>query len=230
MRKYILVILGAIVITGCGKRSDPLPSSRLPDKAVLSLPAQNAACTTGTVISATQSSITFTWGTAANTDSYLIGIKNLLTQAIHYKKATTTQLTDTLLRNTPYSWFVVSKSTTVADTSKSEVWKFYNAGPGTVAYAPFPAEITSPTLNQNVTATGSTINLVWKGSSIDNDIVGYDVYFGTGATPVLYKSNVTDMFLNSVPVTSGTIYYWKVVTKDLIGNTSDSGVSSFKVN
>src|SRR5438067_756947 len=129
MKKYIYIsgMAAMFVWIGCGKSSNnPLPSIPSPDKATLSLPAQNAACTTGTVISGTQSAITFTWSTAANTDSYLIGIKNLLTQAIHYKKATATQLTDTLLRNTPYSWFVVSKSKAVADTTKSDVWKFYN--------------------------------------------------------------------------------------------------------
>ena len=218
-----------LLMAACGKKSDPLPSiAPSPGKAALAFPAQDAACTTGTVLSATQSAITFNWVAATNTDSYLIGIKNLLNQTIHYKIATVTQLTDTLLRNTPYSWFVVSRSKTVADTAKSDMRKFYNAGPGTVAYAPFPADITSPTLNQNI--TGTTVNLVWRGSSIDNDITGYDVYLGTGTAPALYKSNVIDMFLNAVPVSSGNTYYWKIVTKDLIGNTSDSGVFSFKVN
>lgn len=231
MRKYtyLLALTGIVLLNACNKK-DPLPPIPAPDKAILALPAQNAACTSGTVISSTQSAITFTWGSTANTDSYLLGIKNLLTQTIHYKKATATQLTDTLLRNTPYSWFVVSKSKASTDTTKSDVWKFYNAGPGTLSYAPFPADVTSPAIGQRVTATAGAINLVWKGSSIDNDIVGYDVYFGTTATPPLLKSNVTDMFLNNVAVTSGTTYYWKIVTKDVIGNTSDSGVFSFSVN
>ena len=103
MRKYILIILGVMLMAACNKKSAPLPATPTPDKAILTLPAQNATCTTGTIISATQSAITFSWGTAANTDNYLIGVKNLLTQAIHYKKTTATQLTDTLLRNTPYS-------------------------------------------------------------------------------------------------------------------------------
>ncbi len=235
MRKYLYILtIGAIVlVNACGKKNvnDPLPAALpSPDKALLSFPAQNAACTTGTIISGTQSAITFTWGSAANTDNYLIGIKNLLTQVVHYKKTTSAQLTDTLLRNTPYSWFVVSKSKLVTDTAKSDVWKFYNAGPGTVAYAPFPADVVSPTLNQTVTATGGTVNLTWKGSSIDNDITGYDVYFGTATSPPLLRSNVTDMFLNNVAVTSGATYYWKIVTKDIPGNTSDSGVFTFKVN
>ncbi len=231
MKRYILIIAGVVLLAACGKKPIPVPAGiPAPDKVVLTFPAQNAACTTGNIISASQSSITFTWNASANTDSYVVWVKNLLNQTVSNQNTTTPSLTITLQRNTPYSWFVVSKSTATPDTTKSDVWKFYNAGPGTLTYAPFPADITSPTLNQTVTATAGTINLVWKGSSIDNDITGYDVYFGTAATPPLFKSNVTDMFLNNVAVTSGTTYYWKIVTKDLIGNTSDSGVFQFKVN
>jgi hypothetical protein len=227
MRKYLIIVLGAILLAGCKKHNDAKPA---PDKVKLVLPAQSSACTTGTVISVTQSAITFSWNTSANTDTYEIGVKNLLTQIIAYQSTSSTQLSWTLLRNTPYSWFVVSKSKTSTDTAKSDIWKFYNAGSGTIAYAPFPAELTSPTLNQNITATAGGINLTWNGSSIDNDIVGYDVYFGIIPTPPLFKANVTNMFLNTVSVTSGTTYYWKVVTKDLPGNTSDSGTFVFKVN
>ena len=46
----------------------------------------------------------------------------------------------------------------------------------------------------------------------------------------LLKSNVVDMFTNNVVVTAGTTYYWKVVTKDAQGNTSESNMFQFKVN
>jgi hypothetical protein len=227
MRNYIIIAIGLVLITGCSKQSTP---ALAPGRATLLLPAENSACTTGNIISTTKSAVLFTWVPTANTDTYVVGIKNLLTQAIEYKQVATAQVTDTLLRNTPYSWFVVSASKTSSDTAKSPVWKFYNAGPGAIAHAPYAANAVAPTLNQNVTAAGGLLNLVWNGSSIDNDITGYDVYFGTSSTPPLLKANVTDMFLNSVSVTSGTTYYWKIVTKDLPGNTSDSGPFSFKVN
>ena len=35
------------------------------------------------------------------------------------------------------------------------------------------------------------------------------------------KSELVIFFLNSIPVLPNTTYYWKVVTKDIIGNTSD---------
>jgi hypothetical protein len=222
--KKLLFLLVITCIFACHK-DDP----KSPEKAVLTFPAQNALCTSGSVLSATQSSIVFTWNAAANTDSYELDIKNLLTNTTTTQNVTTNQATVTLLRNTPYSWFVISKSNSVAVTVQSDSWKFYNSGLGIVSYSPFPATITSPTFGQSVTATAGTVNLTWTGSDVDNDIATYDVYFGTTTTPA-FKSNVTTAFLNSVSVTSGTTYYWKVITKDTQGNTSDSGIYQFTVN
>ena len=226
--KKIFLLFMIIFLASCSKDSAPTVVS--PDKATLTFPAQNQLCTNGSVISTTQSSIIFTWNASANTDSYELDIKNLLTNTTATQTVTTNQATVTLLRNTPYSWFVVSKSVSTTATSQSDTWKFYNAGLGTISYAPFPAAIISPTYAQNVTASGGKLNLTWTGSDVDNDIVGYDVYLGTSATPALLQSNIANMFLNNVSVTSGTTYYWQVVTKDSQGNTSASDVYLFKVN
>jgi len=230
VRNYLYILSASfllLIIASCTKNNTAPPD---PVAVILTFPAQSSACTTGTVISATQSTIGFTWNSAANADSYEIDIKNLLTGTVTTQTVTTNQYQATLLRDTPYSWYIVSKSNAVTTTAKSEVWKFYNAGLGTVSHLPFPADVMTPAYGQNVTATGGTINLSWTGSDPDNDIAGYDVYFGTNTTPVLSKSNVTSMFVNSVAVTSGTTYYWKVITKDNQGNTSDSGIFQFKVN
>jgi hypothetical protein len=227
MKNNILIIFGLILFSGCVKN---LPKVDAPSKAVLSFPAQNAACTTGTVISATQSTITFTWNSSANANSYELNIKNLLTGAVTSQTATTNQLAVDLLRDTPYSWYVTSKSSQTTSTTNSDTWKFYNAGLGTLSHPPFPADGLKPTFAQNVTATGGTINLSWTGSDPDNDIAGYDVYFGTSANPAILKSSITDMFLNGVAVSSGVTYYWKIVTKDIQGNISDSGIFQFKTN
>lgn len=220
------VLLIILLIASCSKHKTPKPA---PEKATLTFPAQNALCTSGTVISTTEASIVFTWSAAAHADSYEIDIKNLITSTVAVQTAGTNQVTVTLLRNTPYSWFVVSKSNSVSTVVQSDTWKFYVAGVGTTSYSPFPAALVTPAFGANVTATANALNLVWTGSDVDNDITGYDVYFGSAATPPLLKADVTDMFLNGVAVTSGSTYYWKVVTKDALGNTSDSDVYQFKV-
>jgi hypothetical protein len=230
MRKAALYIVVICLLMGCGgKKNNPTPPLS-PAKAILTAPTENAVCTTGTVISGTQSTITFTWNASSNTDSYDLVLKNLLTSATTTQSSSQTQLAVTLLRNTPYSWYIVSKSTKTATTAQSDTWKFYNSGPGVVTYAPYPADITSPTFGQSVAATSGTVNLTWTGSAVDNStIINYDVYFGTSSTPALFKSAVTDSFVDGVSVTSGTTYYWKVITQDVNGNTSDSGVFQFSV-
>lgn len=101
---------------------------------------------------------------------------------------------------------------------------------GVMSYTPFPATITAPLFGAKVTASAGSVSLTWSGSDVDNDIVGYDVYLGTAAIPPLYKTNITDSFLNNVSASSNTTYYWKVITKDSQGNTSDSGIFQFSVN
>jgi len=234
MKNSILWLCTLILIAGCGKSGsnpEPAPPVPVPDpvKSVLTAPAQNSLCISGNVISATQASITLSWAAAANADSYEVGIKNLLTGVVTTQVASANQLTITLQRTTPYSWYVVSKSNSTTHTAVSDTWKFYVAGTGSITYSPFPAGITAPTFGQAFAAGVTTVNLTWTGSDVDNDIVGYDVYFGTAATPPLFKSNVTDLFLNGVTIASGNTYYWKIITKDSAGNTSDSGVFQFVV-
>lgn len=235
MKLKHLLILAVLALTGCGKSStnpdpEPVVTVNGPAKATLTFPAQNSVCNSGTVISTTQASVVLSWAGGANTDSYEVDVKNLLTGAVTVQTATTNQLTVTLLRGTPYSWYVVSKSGSVTATATSDTWKFYMAGLGVTSYAPFPASVTAPTFGQVFAAATATVNLSWAGSDTDNDISGYDVYFGTTASPTVYKSNVSDMFVNNVPVTSGNTYYWRVVTKDSQGNTSNSELFQFKVN
>jgi len=242
MKQLLIILSLALIISGCGKSGSdnptptpaptptPTPTVPAPGVATLSLPAQNAACTTGTVTSSTQSTISFTWTASVNTDSYELDLKNLLDNSITTQSTVQTSLTLALSRNTPYSWYIVSKSSKTTVSTQSDTWKFYNAGPGVVSYAPFPADITSPTFGQQVTASSGTINLTWTGSSVDNNIAGYTVYFGTSSTPPLLQNGVTSMFLNGVSVKSGTTYYWKIITNDSNGNTSDSGTYQFSVN
>jgi hypothetical protein len=229
MKNYILTVFILLMLASCSKTPAPVavPS---PVATTLVSPAQTSVCTTGIVISATQSAVQFNWNASANTDTYNLVIKNLLTSTYTVQNTASTQYTAILSRNTPYSWFVSSKSSKTTDTAKSDVWKFYNSGPAVISYAPFPADLKTPTFGQVVSTTTGTVNLTWVGSSVSaGTIVNYDVYFGTTLTPALYKATVTDQFLNSVPVASGSTYYWKVITRDNAGNTSDSGVFLFSV-
>ena len=64
---------------------------------------------------------------------------------------------------------------------------------------------------------------------MDNDIIEYEVFFGTTPTPTTSIGTVADDSLSDVAVASGNTYYWKVITEDSIGNTSESEVFQFRV-
>ena len=231
--KYLIYISGLFlwVLTSCGGKSNPNPEAKSPAAADLVFPDQNAVCISGSVISKTQSAVAFKWNTAANTDAYDITIKNLLTGETVTQSSGTAQIVLTLARNTPFSWYVTSKSNKVITTAKSNTWKFYNSGDGITSYAPFPADSMSPAMSEYVIVpTTGVIKLSWQGKDVDNDIMNYDVYFGTSATPPLIKQAYTSTSLDNITVTSKATYYWKIVTRDTNNNTSTSDVVQFNTN
>ncbi|GAA3561852.1 hypothetical protein [Snuella lapsa] len=208
---------------------DPEPQPQKPTAASLVFPEQNSECTEGTNLTATSSTITFQWNAGANTDTYELSLKNLITSEVTKHSSTTNQLSIELLRGTPYSWSVTSKSKAVNDTATSATWKFYNAGEGVVNYAPFPAAVVAPVHESNIAST-TLVTLEWAGSDVDNDIASYDVYFGTTESPALLNSEITTSSLSNVAVISGTTYFWYVITKDQQGNSATSELFSFSVN
>ncbi len=227
MKKLLLVFFLSISLIAC-KKSDP--PAEPPTKASLSLPANNEVCANGTIISPTVMGITFRWAAAQNADSYELTITNLESKAIQTHNTNGLEATINLQRNAPYSWTVTAKSTKTSVTSVSDVWKFYNPGEATSSYAPFPAEILSPKMGAKVSPTNGRITLDWNGDDVDKDILNYDIYLSTTNNPALLKGAHTESILNDVAVNSNSTYYWKVITRDSKGNTSDSGIYSFITN
>ncbi|AYL95748.1 hypothetical protein HYN43_010800 [Mucilaginibacter celer] len=231
MKKSCSILL-AVFLFACGKGGDKLKpvSPPEPSKANLIFPSENALCTSGTVVSDKETTINFSWSAAANADSYEVLLKNLLTGVTAKQTAQSNQLALTVLRNTPYSWSVISKSQKSTATAETLSWKFYVAGVGIINYSPFPAALVAPIFGKHLGSTTSFVDLQWIGNDVDNDIDGYDVYFGITSKPALLKSNNLAMNLSSVPVSKGTTYYWKVITKDKTGNASESGLFQFTVD
>ncbi len=226
MRNRIYSLLIVLTVIGCGKKTPPPDVT--PVATNLVSPLKDQPCTTGTIISADKSTVAFTWEAADKAEGYTLAIKNLLTKVETKQTVTSTQATADLLRNTPYSWYVISTSTKTKATAQSATWKFYNAGAGTVSYPPYPAEITAPLFGDNVTASAGNVTLKWTGSTLGAAIKGYDIYFGDNNSPALIKSNISDTQYQ-VAVKTSTTYYWRIVTIDIAGNYTDSGIYQFSV-
>ncbi|WP_373518067.1 hypothetical protein [Pricia sp.] len=225
MRLFAFIFLGMMLLSGC-KKDPPNP----PGRAVLTEPAKNSECTPVQSSSGNNSLVRFRWRPGDYSESYEIVVKNLSKGDVIDRVPEGTMITIPLEKGTPYSWYVISKNTQTNESAISETWLFYNPGSQT-DHVPFPAEIIAPVPGATVFKDmNNEIILQWTATDIDNDIESYTIYLSTENPPnVLIGSPSFNETSQKVGVISDRVYYWRVVTTDALGNTSDTGVLDFKV-
>jgi len=237
MRKYIWIWTLSVLV-GCSNGGDgngngnPNPDPdpvAAPSAATLVFPDDDEECTEGEILSEATSRVDFMWNASQNTDSYVVHLTDLNTGTTSTFTASTNNKLINLLRGNPYEWFVESKRNGTNATANSATWRFYNAGLGVENYAPFPAEAINPARGINLAASTSTVTLEWIATDLDDDIVSYEVFFGTETTPTTSLVATNDNFINDVAVSSGNTYYWRVITIDELGNNSISSIFDFKI-
>jgi len=223
MRIFLLFLL--ILCIGCRKDSEPLPG-----KAVLIFPKNNEICADGVIVSASRTKILFKWEASNNANAYILSIKNLESGQISTHSTDKTQLEIELDRNLAYSWFILSKNTSINKELSSDIWKFYNPAPAQTSFSPFPAELTAPRYGEVIPLSTATVTLRWSAKDPDGDIDSYDVYLGNTNVPVLYRSALKEAFLADLQLDRNKTYYWKIITRDSKGNRSNSDVYQFKLD
>ncbi|WP_350287905.1 hypothetical protein [uncultured Croceitalea sp.] len=229
MKKIAFLLIG-LLLCNCKSDVDILQEILVPSKVILMFPEPNEECTTGEIISEIESEVVFEWTAAEVGDSYQVVLTDLATGQESILGATTNMLPIRLSRGTPYSWNVTTFLDNSNNTTSSDTESFYNAGPGILSYIPFPANYVSPINNSELSSETTLVTLEWEAEDLDGDITGYDVYFGSNDQPTLFESNVVTTFLTAVSVTRGTTYYWRIITKDSLGNESSSAIFTFSIS
>lgn len=222
--RVILIVFISLLFTAC-KKDSPKP----PEAALLIFPQQNSLCTTGVTITPSTSRVEFAWQTANNTESYELRVTNLISGITQTANTQFTTAELTIDKGTPYSWSVITSNTKVPETNSSAVWQFFNAG-SQITHTPFPAQIVTPLSGTSVVRDiNQEVTLEWLGADVDDDIVGYEIYVDTVTPPlVLVSSPAASVSSIKISCNSDTVYYWKVITMDNEGNSSDSGIYSFR--
>jgi hypothetical protein len=238
MKKQIglLAVIGLMLLGGCSGGDPaptpvpPTPTVNPPGAVTLTLPEKNKTCESGTVISDTHREVVFTWAAAANAESYDMTLTDLnknTTTTISAITGTTTKVN--LIKGTPYSWKLTSKSSKTTLTGTSETWNFYLAGTGVSNFAPFPATIVSPLPGATVTPKAGKVTLAWTGSDPENDKITYTVSVDAvdgKQTPVAALTDITASTVD-VSVEAGKVYYWRIRSSDG-SNASTTVVYQFK--
>lgn len=234
MKKYIMIkkvfyFALATLILSCSESAGPTP----PTAVSLSLPNNNENCNTGTSISNTQASVEFSWSQASSASSYSLTVKNMQTNAeITRTGITTNSTTVDLNKGYAYEWYVTSNSEDYpTDRPTSATWRFYLQGNGEANSAPFPADLLNPKPGEVITLVAGAFEMQWAGSDPDGDALSYTLYVdkidGKQTTPEDF-SNLTDT-AKQVSLEANSIYYWRVQTQDVNGNTTFSQVKSFRI-
>ena len=219
------------LLTACGGGDggeDPQPQQVPPPQAAtLIFPENNTTCFEGEAISPSISRVTFRWNESEHTDTYELHVRNLNTNMESSQNPSINEATLTLPRGTPFQWYVISRSLSNNQTATSATWRFYNEGPGITNYAPFPAEAVYPDRGAYIGVPGS-LTLEWAGADADGDISAYEVFFGTAPEADTAAGTTSETTL-TVNVSAGQTYYWKVLTRDTAGNSSESEIFEFRV-
>ena len=174
----------------------------------------------------------FTWSSGDDTESFDLAITNSDTnQVTNRTNLTATTATVPLTRGHRYAWKVTSKNKG-SQTTASDTYKFYLAGDGEENAAPFSAEAIAPQPGSSVTASeAGTVTLEWEAADPDSDTLTYTLLIDTvdGRQEAAEENIGLTTNTKEVPVETGTIYYWSVITSD--GSISvNSDVFSFRVN
>ena len=215
-----------VLLISCGKDDSP-PA---PEGANLVFPEENSECTTGVSVNSTLSQVTFQWAASAHTDSYTLSVVNLETNVPQTISTVATSASLSIAKGTPFAWTVTSISSESDQTAVSETWLFYNAGAETT-YPPFPAQVINPISGATVQKDlANEVLLEWEGADADSDLASFEVFFAEENPPTTSLGTLDPGTMElSVAVGSDTVYYWRIITTDLEGNSSDSGVFDFKV-
>lgn len=225
--KYISLSLLLFAMSSCNSDDDKGTSTTTPTSFNLIFPENNEECTEGTDVSETQSEIQFQWDASDNIVNYGLYVLNLENQKLQTFSLETNEKTIVLDRNKAYSWYVVTYYTS-GSSLQSDTWNFYLAGDSVSFHTPFPASNVSPTIVEMIEAEDLKVILQWKGSDLDNDIVSYSVELGMDkeALSIVGEVEVEEF---EVDVVSGATYFWRIITKDSMNNTSQSMIYEFKV-
>jgi len=158
-----------------------------------------------------------------------VGETTDFTDVIPYEtSATNYRLTEPLSEDTYYYWKVEALDDKGGITS-SAVYRFWTNSENSV---PKPFALISP--DHEWVLTEKAVPLQWESSEDADlyDAISYTVKLGTSPTEMTDIYEGPDTVFTTAELNDNTIYYWKVVAKDLSGATRENtgGYHQFTVN
>ena len=229
MKKYIYFISILLFLSSCSKESSLEVKNEKPIVVSnLIYPTYNLLCVTNILdfkweASSDPNGDNIVYVLEISKDNLFLSIEKTYTVEIPTQRVT-------LETGVAYYWRVGVKEKDSENLSSdySEVSKLYTEGPGIVNHLPFSPELIAPQITSFL--EGNTTNLVWRAADVDNDVLSYDVYFGTENPPTEKVASNQNQNNLSVDLKVATTYYWKVDVNDGKGGVSIGQIWNFSTN
>lgn len=147
-------------------------------------------------------------------------------ELVSRRQSTTNYTTYTLSPNVQYYWKIVAKDSH-GDSREGTIWDFRTQSSNSPPYTP-----SNPSPSHLATSIPLNITLSWIGRDPDaNDMVTYDVYFGTAST--LGERDLVSRGQSRTSYTTGTLntntqYYWKIMVRDNHGAYTEGLTWNFR--
>jgi len=230
MKNFIYLSIIGLLAISCGGGDDDSKTeikNTAPTVPVLTLPIDNKLCVDNTV--------SFQWNESTDKNNEDITYKiqiakdNQFAQIIETAEGTSNSQEIELEKNTAYYWRIKATDNEGLSSDYSTVYKFYTAGDAVVNHLPFLPELTAPEINAVLSTTTATLK--WNAADADaDDILSYEVYFGTANPPneKISENNTTNT--EDVILEPAKEYFWKVVVKDNKGGETVGQIWRFKTN
>lgn len=216
-------LLSLIACLACGE--DPIPA---PQAAELLSPSNMEACTTADPVGPELSVVRFDWADAADTDSYQLYIENITTQERIDDDFLVSEGSLSLIRGVTYRWWVESRSEASTEVATSQKWMFYLEGPAEIEHIPFPAALSYPEENSQVSLEGGALEFRWQGADLDDDIATYELLLGESEDNLSSVATGIEQNSYSTALSANRAYYWQIITVDDQNNRSYSVIGQFQ--
>jgi hypothetical protein len=90
-----------------------------------------------------------------------------------------------------------------------------------------PNTPSNPDPDNGDTNIDTDVDLSWKCTDDDDDVLSYDIYLGESSNPPLFTAGIVGRTYNPGPLDLYTTYYWKIVAKDSMGGSTTGPIWSF---